>query len=54
MPEVEDSNGTESAHSLNSEHGELDVPIMRIPYVRDKAVNAEARAALCVMKNLRI
>ena len=31
MPEYEDSDGNESAHSLDSEFGGLDVPIMRTP-----------------------
>ena len=31
MPEFEDSHGNESTHSLDSDYGGLDVPIMRTP-----------------------
>ena len=31
MPEYEDSDGNDSTHSLDSEYGGLDVPIMRTP-----------------------
>ena len=31
IPEYEDSDGTESIHSIETEYGRLDVPIMRTP-----------------------
>mgnify|MGYP000072974530 FL=1 len=40
MLEFEDADGIKSVHSLNSEYGELDVPIMSTPRVKKASMMA--------------